>query len=100
LKLAAKRGCNLELPERMVDMLAQKEPFAERYRDHDLSGDYAGFRECHIQPDWLLIYRVNHKELILFRSRTGRHSDSFDQVKNTSQRLFTAAGVFSQCQCC
>ena len=47
-------------------------------RGHALSGDYTGFRECHIQPDWLLVYRVNDEELILFLTRTGTHSDLFD----------------------
>ena len=49
----------------------------EKYRDHPLSGDYFGFRECHVQPDWLLVYRVDDEELFLLLSRTGTHSDLF-----------------------
>ena len=50
----------------------------KKNRDHSLTGDYIGFRECHIQPDWLLVYRVDDEELMLFLSRTGTHSDLFD----------------------
>jgi mRNA interferase YafQ len=78
LKLAVKRGYSLELLDEVVDNLARQERLADKYRDHALSGKYAGFRECHIQPDWLLIYRVENKELILFLTRTGTHSDLFD----------------------
>lgn len=78
LRLARKRGYNLNLLNDIVDLLAEEKPLPERNRDHDLTGDYAGFRECHIQPDWLLIYRVEDEELILFLSRTGTHSDLFN----------------------
>ena len=50
-----------------------------RYRDHDLSGNYKGTRECHIEPDWLLIYTVDGGQLILVAARTGTHSDLFDE---------------------
>ena len=73
LKLAAKRGCDLSLLESIVD-----QPLPEKNRDHDLTGDYIGFRECHIRPDWLLIYRVDGEQLMLFLFRTGTHSDLFD----------------------
>lgn len=59
LKLAKKRGFNLELMETVVNKLASGETLPEKNRDHELIGDYKGFRECHIQPDWLLIYRVH-----------------------------------------
>ena len=78
LKLAAKRGYNLDLLENVVDTLARGEKLTEKFRDHELIGNYAGFRECHIQPDWLLVYRIENSELILFLSRTGTHSDLFD----------------------
>ena len=78
LKLAAKRGYDLDLLDAVVTNLAERRPLAEKYRDHELTGNYSGFRECHIQPDWLLIYRVEADELILFLSRTGTHSDLFD----------------------
>ena len=77
LKLAAKRGYRLELLEKVVEQLARQEELAPNFRDHELSGNYAGFRECHIQPDWLLVYRVVNSELMLFPSRTGSHSDLF-----------------------
>lgn len=78
LKLAAKRGCDLSLLESIVDQLAAQQPLPEKNRDHDLTGDYIGFRECHIRPDWLLIYRVDGEQLMLFLFRTGTHSDLFD----------------------
>lgn len=77
LKLAAKRGCNLELLNDVVEHLAQCIPLAQKYRDHSLTGEYAGFRECHIEPDWLLVYRVEDNALELYLFRTGTHSDLF-----------------------
>lgn len=77
LKLAIKRGYKMSLLETVVDKLAAQEPLDEKYRDHLLSGDYNGFRECHITPDWLLIYQIREKEVVLFLSRTGTHSDLF-----------------------
>ena len=78
LKLASKRGYNLDLLDEVVEKLANQQKLEERYRDHDLSGNYAGFRECHIQPDWLLVYRIEGDAVLLFLSRTGTHSDLFD----------------------
>ena len=77
LKLAIKRGLNLELLREVVNTLAEQKPLDQKYRDHELSGNYSGFRECHIQPDWLLVYRVENNELALFLFRTGTHSDLF-----------------------
>ncbi len=77
LKLAQKRGLNLELLRTVVNTLAYGEKLGAQYRDHDLTGDYAGFRECHVQPDWLLVYRIEKEELELFLFRTGTHSDLF-----------------------
>lgn len=77
LKLARKRGYCLELLEEIVEQLARQEKLAPKLRDHGLTGNYAGFRKCHIQPDWLLVYRVEHSELMLFLFRTGTHSDLF-----------------------
>ncbi|MCD8016371.1 MAG: type II toxin-antitoxin system YafQ family toxin [Oscillospiraceae bacterium] len=77
MKLAAKRGRDLKLLDDVVTRLAQQEPLPEKNRDHSLPSDYIGFRECHIQPDWLLIYHVDGEALILFLSRTGTHSDLF-----------------------
>ena len=78
LKLAAKRGCDLALLNSIVDRLAQGETLPAKHRDHSLTGDYIGFRECHIQPDWLLIYRMEGEALMLFLMRTGTHADLFD----------------------
>lgn len=77
LKLASKRGLNLGLLQDVVDTLARGEKLPQRNRDHELTGNYKGFRECHIQPNWLLIYRIDGNELMLFLSRTGTHSDLF-----------------------
>ena len=63
--------------ETVIDMLANEQPLPEKYKDHALTGDWKGFRECHIQPDWLLIYEINNNELILYLTRTGSHSDLF-----------------------
>lgn len=77
LKLAARRGYNFELLDEIVNKLARRELLPEKNRDHALSGDYAGCRECHIAPDWLLVYQTGDKELILYLMRTGTHSDLF-----------------------
>lgn len=77
LKLAVKRGYDIKLLENVVNRLANEEPLEPKYKDHTLSGDYSGFRECHITPDWLLVYQVLNDELVLFLSRTGTHSDLF-----------------------
>lgn len=77
LKLAIRRGYRIELLEVVVNQIAAGKILDEKYRDHLLTGEYGGFRECHITPDWLLIYQVRENELILFLSRTGTHSDLF-----------------------
>ena len=77
LKLAIKRGYNIKLLEYVVNKLADKQPLEPKYKDHLLVGNYGGFRECHITPDWLLVYQIQESELILFLSRTGTHSDLF-----------------------
>ena len=76
-KLAKKRGYEMALLKEVVDLLADGEVLPEKYCDHSLSGDYNGYRECHIQPDWLLIYRIEKDLLILGLTRTGSHSDLF-----------------------
>lgn len=77
LKLAKKRGLNLSLLENVVNILQSGEILDKKYRDHELSGIYAGFRECHIQPDWLLIYLIENDILTLTLVDTGTHSDLF-----------------------
>lgn len=78
LKLAAKRGLRLDELNAIVERLAAGQTLPERNRDHALTGDYIGFRECHIRPDWLLVYRVDGDALELFLFRTGTHTDLFD----------------------
>lgn len=77
LKLAHKRNFDLSLLSEVVKMLQQQIPLPEKYRDHELVGTYKGHRECHIKPDWLLIYKIENNELILTLARTGTHSDLF-----------------------
>ena len=75
LKLAKKRGYNIETLREVVRKLASGEELEAKYRDHMMTGNYIGFRECHIAPDWVLIYRINENVLELYLSRTGTHSD-------------------------
>ena len=77
LKLAKKKGLNIALLQEVVDVLASEEKLSEKHRDHALTGDGESFRECHIQPDWLLIYKISGDSLILTLVRTGTHSDLF-----------------------
>lgn len=76
LKLAKKRGYDIDKLTYVVNLLAERKTLDEKYRDHQLSGPYSEFRECHVQADWLLIYR-NESELELFLFRNGTHSDLF-----------------------
>lgn len=77
LKLAQKRGCKIERLRDVVNALACGQKLDTKYRDHGLTGNYNGFRECHVEPDWLLIYRIDQDVLELFLFRTGTHSDLF-----------------------
>lgn len=76
-KRIVKRGYDIRLLEEVIEILASGNLLPEKYKDHKLSGDYKDFRECHITPDWLLIYQINDNELILYLTRTGTHSDLF-----------------------
>ncbi len=76
-KRIKKRGYDISRLEKIVELLANEVPLPEQFKDHNLSGNYNGFRECHIAPDWLLIYQVNNNELVLVLSRTGSHSELF-----------------------
>jgi len=78
LKLAKKRGLDIHLLDFIVDKLLNGVPLEEKYRDHELKGKFKGFRECHIQPDWLLIYLVENDVLTLTLVDTGTHADLFD----------------------
>lgn len=77
LKRIKKRGFDMALLTEILKKLAAGEDLPARNRDHMLSGDYAGCHECHITPDWLLLYEINGDELILYLTRTGSHSDLF-----------------------
>lgn len=72
-----KRGKNINKLKRILDVLANGEALPKAANDHQLSGNLADFRECHIEPDWLLIYRLEKIDLILIATETGSHSDIF-----------------------
>jgi mRNA interferase YafQ len=76
-KLAIKRGYPIKLLEETVSLLANRKALPEKYVDHALSGNWVAYRKCHIQDDWLLVYRIEDDVLILTLSRTGIHSDLF-----------------------
>ena len=76
-KLALKRHLDVTLLEDVIAALAMGEPLAEKHKGHSLSGNWVGHRECHILPDWLLIYRIEDDVLVLTLTRTGTHSDLF-----------------------
>ena len=77
IKLAQKQGKDIEKLFFVVDILASGEPLPAKFRDHDLTGDYKGCRECHIEPDWLLVYEKDNGLLILMLNRVGSHSELF-----------------------
>ncbi len=76
-KLAVKRGLKIDLIDDIIRQLSKCQPLPRKNRDHLLSGNYVGYRECHIQSDWLLVYRIDNDVLVLTLSRTGSHSDLF-----------------------
>ena len=77
-KTAIKRGLDIKKLDNIIVSLASGIQLLPNQKDHALSGDYAGFRECHIEPDWLLVYAIDGNELILTLARTGSHSDLFN----------------------
>lgn len=77
LKRVQRRGYDISLLTEVIKKLAAGEPLPEKNRDHSLSGNYSGCRECHISPDWLLIYEVVDDALMLYLTRTGTHGDLF-----------------------
>lgn len=76
-KLAVKRGLKIGLLKDIVAALAMSKTLPEKNKDHALTGNWVGHRECHILPDWLLIYRIEDDVLVLTLTRTGSHSDLF-----------------------
>ena len=77
LKLAKKQGKDIDKLFDVINMIAEDEKLDEKYRDHNLSGDYAGCRECHVEPDWLLVYEVMDNVLVLMLYRVATHSELF-----------------------
>lgn len=77
LKRIQKRGYDIALLADIIKKLANGETLPPKNADHALSGDYSGCRECHITPDWLLVYEIDNNELYLYLTRTGSHSDLF-----------------------
>lgn len=77
IKLMQKRGKDISKLEKVIEILSSGEMLPEKYLDHALSGNYSGYRECHIEPDWLLIYKIENETLTLILFRTGSHSDLF-----------------------
>ena len=76
LRKSAKQGKNIALAEEIITKLANDEPLPPKHRDHALSGDWIGYRECHITPDWLLVYqKLDNGELLLVLSRMASHSE-------------------------
>ena len=77
LKRIFKQGRDMSLLRRVVAMLSFGEPLPSKFRDHPLKGNRQGLRECHIEPDWLLIYKIENDVLVLALSRTGSHAELF-----------------------
>lgn len=77
LKLAKRQNKNLEAFFEVIDLLADGGTLEAKYRDHDLSGKYKGTRECHIEPDWILVYEIKDDILVLVLYRAGSHSELF-----------------------
>ena len=76
-KLAMKRGLKIALLDEVIATLANGLPLPDKNDDHALTGNWIGHRECHVLPDWLLIYRIDGDVLVLTLARTGTHSDLF-----------------------
>jgi mRNA interferase YafQ len=76
-RLMKKQGKDLSLLDDIIEKLCKQELLEHKYHDHPLNGYYEGFRECHITPDWLLIYQIDNEILVLTAIRTGSHSDLF-----------------------
>ena len=89
-KLAMKRHMNMDLIDDIIRALSRGEKLPEKNKDHELTGDWIGHRECHILPDWLLIYRIEDDVLVLTLARTGSHSTLFGR---SFLNAYTAAGV-------
>ena len=87
-KLALKRHLDIELLDNIIRSLSRGETLPEKNRDHALTGDWVGHRECHILPDWLLVYRIEDDVLVLTLARTGTHSDLFGKYVSTNRNVW------------
>jgi mRNA interferase YafQ len=79
VKQMKKRGKDLAKLANVLQLLCNGQKLPYRFKDHQLSGKLTGYRECHIEPDWLLIYKIDHDELILTATGTGTHADLFNK---------------------
>jgi mRNA interferase YafQ len=79
VKRIIKRGKDISKLSVALALLANMEQMPEKYHDHPLKGEMLGFRECHIEPDWLLVYQIIENRLVLLAAGTGTHSDLFDE---------------------
>jgi mRNA interferase YafQ len=79
VKRAQKRGKDINKLTITLDLLSSGQPMPEKYNDHPLKGEMKEYRECHIEPDWLLVYQIAEDKLILYASGTGTHSDLFGE---------------------
>ena len=75
IKRIQKQGLDLSLLNTVLKILLAGKPLPPQYKDHALKGNYIGLRECHIRPDWLLVYSVNNNKLVLTATRTGSHAE-------------------------
>ena len=78
LRRMRRRGKDVQKLQAVVRLLVHEQPLAPRYRDHPLVGDWLGYRDCHIEPDWLLIYKIDREKATLTLARTGTHSELFE----------------------
>jgi len=74
-KRLMRRGLDMSKLDAVITRLANGEALEPKYRDHALTGNYKGYRDCHIEPDWVLIYKIDDNQLILVLSETGSHAD-------------------------
>lgn len=77
LKKARKQGKEMAAMDKAVSLLQNREPLPPKFKDHALTGDWKGYRECHVSPDWLLVYLVEDDVLVLTLTRTGSHAEIF-----------------------
>ena len=78
IKLAKKQKKNIDLLFEVIDKLAKGKKLEDKFRDHELSGNFAGIRECHVESDWLLMYEIRENTLVLLLYRVGSHSELFE----------------------